>query len=324
MGIKNEKLARIEAIDQFRGFAILLMVLANYFSEINTLPAWLKHAPDIGYTFSDMVAPLFVLAIGLTYGLSFRHRYERDGPWVAYNHFISRNLALIGLGYLITLGGILVSYYPPYTTWGLLQALGAAGLITLPFIRVNYRVRWLIGVAILCVYQFFLDKYWLDLVINAAHNGPQGALSWSAMLIIATSIGDLYQEKEKRKMILWLSILFIIAGILLGYIIPISKHRASASYVILSLGLGCLLFNLFHLMENRYHYTFPILSEWGKNSLLLYILHGIILGAMLIPPYPSWYLYAPFWLIALQAVTLIFILSLIGIYCNRKGWLLKI
>jgi predicted acyltransferase len=131
--------ARIAPIDQFRGFAILLMVLADYFNNISTIPTSLKHAPDIGYTVIDLVAPLFVFAIGLTYGMSFRRRFDRDGAWRTYNHFLSRNLALIGLGFLITLGGVLTKNYPPTTNWGLLQALGAAGLITLPFILVKAR-----------------------------------------------------------------------------------------------------------------------------------------------------------------------------------------
>ena len=47
--------SRIDAIDQFRGAAIVLMVLANYLADVGSIPSWLKHAPDIGLT-----------AIGLT------------------------------------------------------------------------------------------------------------------------------------------------------------------------------------------------------------------------------------------------------------------
>ena len=39
---------RLDAIDQYRGFAILLMVLADYLSRIQSVPAWLKHAQDDG------------------------------------------------------------------------------------------------------------------------------------------------------------------------------------------------------------------------------------------------------------------------------------
>ena len=119
---------RIESIDQFRGFAILLMILADYLNNINSIPGWLKHAPDVGYTIIDLVATLLVFAIGLTYGMSFRSRIGRQGAWRTYNHFFSRNLALIGLGFLITLGGVLSGNYSPIENWGLLHALGAAGL----------------------------------------------------------------------------------------------------------------------------------------------------------------------------------------------------
>ena len=126
----NNSKDRNAAIDQFRGFAILLMILADYLNNISSIPVWLKHAPDVGYTVIDLVAPLFIFAIGLTFGMSFRRRFERQGAWRTYNHFFSRNLALIGLGFLITLGGVLSKNYPPTANWGLLQALGAAGLIT--------------------------------------------------------------------------------------------------------------------------------------------------------------------------------------------------
>jgi predicted acyltransferase len=321
---KSPAISRISSIDQFRGFAILLMVLANYFNNISTIPAWLKHAPDIGYTIIDLVAPLFVFAIGLTYGMSFRRRYARNGAWRAYNHFFSRNLALIGIGFLITLGGVLTSNYPPDTNWGLLQALGAAGLIALPFIQINARYRWIIGLIILVGYQLLLDQYWLDQVINAVHNGPQGALSWGAMLIIATSLGDLYQQVERRRLFPWISLILVVCGGILAFVVPLSKHRASASYVLLSLGLSGLTFYVFHLLDSRYRFQIPILTDWGKNPLLLYILHGIFLGLFVIPPYPGWYFSAPIWLVLIQATLLIAILSWIGIYFNRRGWYLTI
>ncbi len=65
---------RLAAIDQFRGFAIFLMVLADFLGDVERVPAWLKHAPDIGYTLIDLIAPMFIFAIGLTFGISFRRR----------------------------------------------------------------------------------------------------------------------------------------------------------------------------------------------------------------------------------------------------------
>jgi len=88
---------RLESIDQFRGFAIFLMILANYMTNVQIFLAWLKHADEIGYTVIDLIAPMFVFAMGLTYGLSFRRRIERDGAWNTYQHFLTRYLALLGI-----------------------------------------------------------------------------------------------------------------------------------------------------------------------------------------------------------------------------------
>ena len=316
---------RISAIDQFRGFAILLMILADYLNNIQVIPAWLKHAPDIGYTVIDLVTPLFVFAIGLTYGMSFRRRLERSGNWKTYNHFISRNLALIGLGFLITLGGVLSNNYPPEANWGLLQALGAAGLITLPLIRIKAKYRWIFGFMLLIIYQVLLDRFWLSEVVNAVHNGPQGALSWGALMIIATSLGDIYLESEKGKRYYpWLSLTLLILGVALTFLVPISKHRASASYMLVSLGLSGLIFFIFHFLDVKYHFQFPLLTDFGKNPLLLYLLHGVVLALFVIPPFPGWYYQAPLWLVVIQATLLVLFLGWIARVFNRRGWFLTI
>ena len=322
---------RLEAIDQYRGFAILLMVLADYLADVNTVPAWLKHAPDVGYTVIDLIAPLFIFAIGLTYGLSFRRRLARDGAWATYQSFITRNLALIGLGFLLTLGGNLTGIYPSSVNWGLLQAIGAAGLIALPFIRLPAHWRWVAGFGLLAVYQLLLDRYWLDAVMAAPHNGPWGALSWGAMLLLATALADLYHDLAQRRAYPWASIAMLVSGLALSFLpsplgVPISKHRASASYVLVSLGLSALTFYGFHLRLDSLRSRspglglpkVPILSEWGRNPLLLYVLHGVVIGVFALPAAPWWYVEAPVWLVMVQAVVLVGILSWVGYALDRR------
>lgn len=320
-GSKN----RISAIDQFRGFAILLMILADYLNNISGIPGWLKHAPDIGYTIIDLVAPLFIFAIGLTFGMSFRRRLEGSGGWKTYNHFISRNLALIGLGFLITLGGVLTNNYPPTANWGLLQALGAAGLISLPFIKISPKYRWIFGLLLLVLYQLLLDSFWLPEVLSAVHNGPYGALSWGALMIIATSMGDVYLDRKKGQRLLpWISLVLLIQGALLVFFIPLSKSRASASYMLVSLGLCGLIFFIFNLLDTKYQIQLPLLTNFGKNPLLLYLLHGIILALFVLPPYSGWYFEAPLWLVIIQAAALVAVLGWIAQVFNRRGWFLTI
>ncbi len=310
---------RLDAIDQFRGFAIFLMILANYMNNVQIIPAWLKHADDIGYTVIDLIAPMFVFAMGLTYGLSFRRRLERDGAWNTYQHFLIRYLALLGLGYLITLFWELSGIQPPSVNWGLLQALGAAGLIALPFIHLSTTWRGVIGLGILAGYQFLLDGFWLQDVLMAPHNGPWGALSWGAMLILASAMADIYHDQRRNR---WafplLSAGFLTGSLLLAFLIPLSKDRASASYVILSLGLSGFVFFLFHLVADKWQWRLPILTDWGRNPLFLYLLHYVLLGMFALPAIPAWYVQAPLWLVLAQIMTLIGILSWVGWYLNQR------
>jgi predicted acyltransferase len=313
--------SRLAAIDQFRGFAIFLMVLADFLSDVERAPAWLKHAPDIGYTIIDLIAPMFIFAIGLTFGISFRRRLARDGAWRAYEHFITRNLALIGLGALLTLGGNLSGIYTTTVPWGLLQAIGAAGLLTLLVIRLPAGWRWAVGLALLAFYQFMLDRFWLDQVSTAVHNGPWGALGWGALLIMTTALADLFFDEPKgRRAYPWVALLVTAAGLALAFLIPVSKNRASASYLLLSLGLSALVFYGFHLLNTRLGFRSQVLSDWGMNPLILYLLHGVLIGVFLLPAVPGLYVEAPLWLAALEVGAIVVALSLVARYLRIRGW----
>jgi predicted acyltransferase len=310
---------RLEAIDQFRGFAILLMVLANYLNNVASIPPWLKHADDIGYTVIDLIAPMFVFAMGLTYGLSFRRRLEERGAWITCQHFLIRYLALIGLGFLITLTWEMSGIRPPSINWGLFQALGAAGLITLLVIRLPLLWRFVVGLAMLFGYQVLLDRYWLQEVLGAPHNGPWGALSWGAFLILATAMADLYHtERTSRRVYPLVSAVWVVVGLALIQWIPVSKDRVSVSYVLISLGLSSLMFFLFHLGVNEKQWRIPVLTDWGRNPLLLYIMSYILLGICVLPPAPAWYVLAPIWLVVIQLFVMVAVLSWAGHFLNQR------
>ena len=273
-----------------------------------------------GYTVIDLIAPMFVFAIGLTYGLSFRRRLARDGARKTYEHVIVRNLALIGLGFLLTLGGDLSGVYASTVNWGLLQALGAAGLLALPVIRLPAGWRVGVGLGLLAVYQAGLNCCWLEAVRNAPHNGPWGALSWGALLILATVLADWYHDPARRWTTMpWAALAALLAGLAAAVVIPISKARASASYILISLGLSAVIFLGFQVLSER-GLRAPILSAWGRNPLVLYLLHGVLLGVFALPPVPGWYVDAPLWLVALQAATFVIILSWIGWWLDKRRW----
>ena len=312
---------RVEAVDQFRGFAILAMVLVNYLQGAGCAPAWLKHAPDVGLTAADLVAPFFIFAIGLTYGLSARRRRERSGARAAVEHLLTRYFAIAGIGLFLTAADIAMGTGHRGNLWGVLQAIGAAGLVTLPFIFLPQGARWAAGLGLLGLYQVLLDRWWLDAVRTSSHGGIQGSLSWGAMLILATAMADLCGSPRGRRLLLPLvSALLLAAGLALSAAVPLSKTRVSATYVLASLGASGALFVLFTLLCDGAGLRSRILAAWGRNPLALYILHIVLLGAFVLPGDPRWYAGAPAWLALLQALALLGCLSAVGLWLQRRGW----
>lgn len=325
---------RLNSIDQFRGFAILGMVIANFLAGANVIPDWSKHASDIGFTWVDQVAPFFIFAVSLTYRPSFQRRLAEYGWKKALGHFFRRWLALIAIGFLIVtaeawfnIQGEIVT--ASNTNWGVLQAIGLAGLLTLPFLALPGWSRALTGLGLLVVYQVLLDRVWLPVVMNSPHGGIQGALGWTGMLLLATVLADLFNENERiRRVFPWAAAGVLAAGLLLAWLAPdwapISKNRVSSSYVLLSLGISGVVFWGFHWLEDGRHLSLPVLTTWGRNPLVLYVLHLILLGFFALPPIPGWFVEAPLWLVLVQCLALLAALTGIGMWLNKRGWIFSL
>lgn len=311
---------RITSIDQFRGFAILTMVPANFMVGIQIIPAWLKHAPDIGLTVIDLIAPFFIFAISLTFGLSFNRRYEKDGPFRTYSFFLTRYLAIIGMGAIISAAETAAGQNPSRIDWGVLQAIGMAGLVTLIVIRLPSIFRWLIGVGFLVIYQLILDHFLLDLTLRSPHGGLFGSLDWAAMMILGTALADLFHGTNgRRKIFPWASVAVLAVGIAVAFFSPVSKHRVSASYVLISLGISALLFLLFHWVSDIRSWNSRILLAWGKNPLVLYFLHYLLIGIFFLPGIPMLYTAAPLWVALLELTFLLVFISLVALWMDRRN-----
>lgn len=315
----NPNHPRLSSVDQFRGFSILLMVLANYLAGINSIPAWLKHAPDIGLTIIDLIAPLFIFAIGLTYGLSWNRRKVAHGKLKTIRHFLTRFMAILGIGALLSAGEIWLKADTAAVNWGVLQAIGAAGIITLLVIDLPTGWRAAIGLCLLAGYQFMLDSLWLSGVLSSPHGGLPGSISWGGMMVLATVLADSFHAPSRRRFFFPLVFITLLAGIGLAFIIPVSKNRVSFSYGLISLGIGGLLFSAIHWLVEIRNFHFRLLAAWGRNPLFLYISHLILLGLMFLPGIPGWYSQAQLWLVILQALGLLGALSAIALWLDKKG-----
>lgn len=308
---------RLEVIDLYRGFAVLLMVLADYLSRIHRVPAWLKHSPGDGLTVVDLIAPMFIFAIALAYKPSLNRRLLKGGREQTILHFVRRFLALIGIGFLT----------PPGYSWGLFQTIGGAGILSLLVIWMPSLARLAIGGVVLCGYQVLSDMVWMQRVTaTSSWCEVEGTLSWAAMLILATTLADWYYEQPRNQRHLVMGSLALLGlGIVLSNWVEVSQYFVSASYVLISLGASGVLFVLFHFLTDGLQFRLPILIAWGKNPLLLYLLHyWIWVMVFLRPPASTWHHEASLWLIVLQAGGFVGVLSLVAWYLDRRGWIISL
>lgn len=109
--IQESKFNRILSIDRLRGFAVFVMVffqLAENFDNFKILSKISTHSPNSeaiyllpNFALADINVSVFLLAIGLTYAMSFNKRTQRDGQRKAIFHLARRYISIVGLGILL-------------------------------------------------------------------------------------------------------------------------------------------------------------------------------------------------------------------------------
>jgi hypothetical protein len=114
-------------------------------------------------------------------------------------------------------------------------------------------------------------------------------------------------------------------GIVLSKRVDVSLYYVSASYVLISLGVSGLLFAGFHVLTEKLQVRLPMLIAWGKNPLVMYLLHyWIWVFVFLKPQANGWHFEAPVWLIVMQASGFVGVLSLAAWFLDRRGWIISL
>jgi predicted acyltransferase len=278
------KPVRLAALDAFRGFTILAMIMVNNPGSWSHIYAPLRHAEWHGCTPTDLIFPNFLFIVGMAMWYSFKKfNYELSRPLVI--KILRRTL-------LIFLLGIFLGWFPFFKVipgegieWmsisnlrilGVLQRIAIAYCIG-SFIVLTMKPRSIIYLSafILLAYWFVLwfwggnDPYSLEgniariidfkiLGENHVWRGlgvpfdPEGLLS-TLPAIVTVIIGFLSGKvitstDNKERMVLHLLLLGL-AGVLGGLIwnmaFPINKSLWTSSYVIYTGGLALLTLGVF-------------------------------------------------------------------------------
>ena len=278
---------RFLSIDIFRGLTIAVMVFVNTVGDFTDMPDWTRHAKDYGLTYVDLVAPFFIFAIALTYHLTYIQGQNKEGVLQNNLRVLRRYFALVGMGFLAwaIIDMIGAGSFKPVYSWGVFQAIGFAGLVTLAFINLPRWWRFTAGIILWIVYQWLILTQHIDNINFAEeHSGLWGGLGYGIMMILATVVCEAFETQKMRDFLI-AGTVFLAAGIVTAHYWGVSKNRLTGPYIFISLGSACFFFYLMWLLFDKYKpnkLAIRLFEPIGKNPLFLYAFHGAL---MLIPFY---------------------------------------
>jgi len=309
---------RLHSLDALRGFDMFwIMGGKSIFVGLAALTGWpvlkwwegqLAHAQWHGFTFYDMIFPLFLFIAGVTFPFSMAKRQAMNETRKSvYIHVIKRGLILVLLGILYNNA---VSFN--FANMSYRSVLGIIGLAwmfaSIIFLNTGYKARfaWFIGLLLF---------YWISLILFPAHDlgsndkfSPEGNLTGfierllmpgryydseqlftlipatgTALLGILTGEFMLseYLINNPLRKVLYLvasAMALIMAGKIWDTVFPINKHLWTSSYVCFAGGLSMLLFALFYLVIDvwqfrKWAFFFVVI---GLNPITIYLGSRII------------------------------------------------
>jgi uncharacterized membrane protein YeiB len=211
--------ARLDSLDQFRGYTVLGMFLVNFvgsFAVIGAVLPVLKHH-NTYCSYADTIMPQFFFAVGFAYRLTFLRRAAKEGKATAYWQAAKRCFGLLLLAFVVYhLDGA-------YETWAALREQGWRGVLATAFQRnffqtlahigvtslwimpvIATRPAWRIAWAVASAALFYgLSVWWYyDRVHRppvGIDGGPLGFLTWTIPMIVGTLAYDAMAGYLRRR-----------------------------------------------------------------------------------------------------------------------------
>lgn len=276
----------------------------------------LHHTVWNGFTFYDMIFPLFIFIAGISMPFSYGKQMEKAGVNAAiakkkiYRSLIKRTLILIFLGMVVN--GLFK--WQGYENTRMASVLGRIALscffAALIFLncRLRTQVIWFAGLLIgywaammlIPVPGFgagaltpegnlagYVDRILLPGKLHRIVYDPEGLLSTipaigSALMGVFTGqllLNQKLASVKKGIVIVASGIALLVAGLLWNIVFPINKNMWTSSFVLLAGGWSMMLFALFYFIidvAGFKKWSMPLV--WvGCNSILIYMAaHGLV------------------------------------------------
>ena len=247
------------SLDSFRGIDVLLMILVNVQGNGDAAFPMLKHAEWNGLTFADLVFPIFLLIVGLSAPLAL----DRPGAVISWTAIIRRTVLLfmigVGLSWLIR-----PTLDPDMIRWtGVLQRIAIVYLICAIVVVLKRGAGFsaTLAVSLLAIHSWFLIKVgsppsmepglgisgWLDQnfipgrVLYKTWE-PEGVLSTLPAIangLIGVAVMRWRQAGNAGPWpVVMVGAVLLAAGLLLTPLLPINKNLWTASFALVTCGIG--------------------------------------------------------------------------------------
>lgn len=315
----NTLSGRYLALDVFRGLTIALMVVVNTPGSWNNLYAPLAHAAWHGFTLTDLVFPTFLFVVGNAMSFSMKSLNQMDPAAFFKKTFKRAAIIfLIGWGLNAfpfvgygEEGNLQMIDWTSVRVFGVLQRIALCYfLAAIVLYYLGKRGAAIVSSLILLLYWGLMftfgdshDPYTLagnaalklDLWLLPAKNlyrgegipfDPEGLLSTLPAMVnvIGGYIAGFHLQRKGNtpkavKLLIVASLILITVALIWNPVFPINKKIWTSSYVLLTIGLDCLILALLVLTIEIWRFknwTYP-LEVFGRNPLVLYMLSGMII-----------------------------------------------
>lgn len=203
---------RLAALDQFRGYTVVGMMLVNYLGGFAACPRILRHTHDY-CSYADTIMPQFLFAVGFAMRLTFGRRFEREGS-AAYGRVVRRLLGLVLVSMVVyTVGSRAPSWEqlsklgfwgaigePLKRTWfQTLMHIAVTSLWILPVVRATagVRIAWMVASAVAhVILSWWFNFAWVNAPPAGIDGGPLGFLTWTIPAIVGTLACDVFAPRS--------------------------------------------------------------------------------------------------------------------------------
>jgi predicted acyltransferase len=304
---------RFLALDVLRGMTICFMIIVNTAGNESTTYPPLMHAHWFGFTPTDLVFPTFMFVVGNAMSFAMKKWESRPDAYVNWKIF-KRALLIFLLGFLMYWFPFVHwndSDHLQFNSFSHTRVMGVLQRIALGYFFAAMLIRYLKPATVYRLSFIFLFLYWFillffggdhpyDLLTNAGtkldlwlfgpdhlYHGegvafdPEGILSTLPAIANVTfgyAAGRWVQEKGKSfeglAKLLLAGVLSVVLALSWDWFFPISKKLWTGSFVLLTVGIDCILLGgliyiIDFLQRTRWTYFFQV---FGKNPLFIYLL----------------------------------------------------